>query len=549
MIMLENIRAALSQDIYITRGGKEVIRPAFTFHGFRYMEITGLNKPLPLHAVKGLVISSVKEIASSYETSNPKINKLWNNIKWSTLGNFLSIPTDDPQRNERMGWGGDISAFARTATYLIDASQFLSRHLLSMRNTQRDDGRFTDVSPMGGGFGGILWGSAGIIVAWETYQQYNDKEMLRDHYMAMKRYIEFLDGRIDRDAGIMNEGPLGDWLSPETGRNDNTLIWEANFIFNLDLMTRIATILGEAEDAVWFRKKHEERKTFFNNIYVDPETRKTVKSGFIAPRRPAVRQTDGAYSMAAGTLMDTQISYAVPLAFGVFNTENKRYAADYLANAVRRKNMDDNGNLLPEYSLMTGYIGTAVILKALSDYGYDDVAYRLLQQTSYPSWLYSVDQGATTMWERWNSYTVENGFGGNNVMNSFNHYIFGAVGAWMCNYSLGIERDENEPGFKRFILQPTPDPDGEMTFARGHYDSMYGRIESEWRLEDNKLFYSATVPPNTTAILYLPSHSAENVRESKKEISKTKGVKFIKHENGKCVYELNSGTYHFISTI
>ena len=214
---------------------------------------------------------------------------------------------------------------------------------------------------------------------------------------------------------------------------------------------------------------------------------------------------------------------------------------------MKRKNIDDAGITRPEYSLMTGFIGTAWINKALSDNGFNDVAYRLLQQTSYPSWLYSVDQGATTIWERLNSYTVENGFGGNNSMNSFNHYSFGAVGAWMYNYSLGIQRDENKPGFKHFILQPTPDPTGQMTFAKGHYDSMYGRIESGWRVENKSLIYSATVPANATATLYLPTISEKTITESGKAVNAVIGVKFVKYENGKAVFELQSGKYEFKS--
>ena len=533
MIMLENIRAALSQDTYILKGGKEIIQPRFTYHGYRFIEITGIDKALPLESVKGEVISSVNALASGYETSNPKVNKLWENITWSTRSNFLSIPTDCPQRNERMGWSGDISLFSRTSTYLVDAAQFLSRHMLGMRDVQREDGRFTDVAPLGGGFGGILWGSAGITVAWELYQQYNDKAMLTDHYAAMKKYLSFINSRIDPKTGAVNEGPLGDWLSPEGNKNDNTLIWEAYYVFDLDIMAKVAVVLNKPEDAAEFRKKYDERKSFFNKTYVNADTRKTIKSG----------------NTAAQQELDTQVSYAVPLALGVFNTDNEPYAAKHLASAVMRKNTDDKGVTRPEYSLMTGFIGTAWISKALSDHGYNEIAYRLLQQTSYPSWLYSVDQGATTIWERLNSYTVENGFGGNNSMNSFNHYSFGAVGAWMYNYSLGIQRDENEPGFKHFILQPTPDPDKVMTFAKGYYDSMYGRIESGWRMDKGNLIYSATVPANTTATLFLPALSEKGITESGKVSTMSKGVRFIKYEKGKAIFELKSGSYEFMTKV
>ena len=529
-IMLENIRGALAQDTYILKGGNEVIQPRFTFHGYRFIEITGIEEPLPITAVKGEVISSLKQLASSYETSNPKVNKLWENITWSTRGNFLSIPTDCPQRNERMGWNGDISLFSRTATYLTNAPQFLRRHMIANADAQREDGRFPDVAPLGGGFGGILWGSAGITVAWESFQQYGDKVMIAEHYDAMKKYMIYLNTRIDPKTGIMNEGPLGDWLSPEGAKNDNTLLWEAYYIYDLEMMSKMADVLGKADDATDFRTRQAERKLFFNKMYVSAETGKTVKS-------------------IAGQDYDNQASYAIPLALGTFNPEIEKRAARNLASTVTRRNIDDGGTTRPEFSLMTGFIGTAWISKALSDYGYNDIAYKILQQTSYPSWLYSVDQGATTIWERLNSYTVEKGFGGNNSMNSFSHYSFGAVGAWMYNYSLGIQRDEKEPGFKHFILQPTPDPTGQMTFAKGHYDSMYGRIESGWKTSNGTVAYSLTVPANTSATLYLPASDPTKITESGNSTSLAKGVQFLRFEHGKAVFEVKSGHYEFKSEI
>ena len=530
MIMLENIRGALAQDTYILKGGNEVIQPRFTFHGYRFIEITGIEKPLPIASVKGEVISSLKQLASSYVTSNPKVNKLWENITWSTRGNFLSIPTDCPQRNERMGWNGDISLFSRTATYITNTPQFLRRHMIAMADAQREDGRFSDVAPLGGGFGGILWGSAGITVAWESFQQYGDKVMIAEHYDAMKKYMTYLNSRIDPKTGIMNEGPLGDWLSPEGGKNDNTLLWEAYYIYDLEMMSKIADILGKPDDATGFRTRQAERKTFFNKMYVSAETGKTVKS-------------------IAGQDYDNQASYAIPLALGAFNPEIEKRAAKNLASTVTRRNIDDGGTTRPEFSLMTGFIGTAWISKALSDHGYSDIAYKLLQQTSYPSWLYSVDQGATTIWERLNSYTVEKGFGGNNSMNSFSHYSFGAVGAWMYNYSLGIQRDEKEPGFKHFILQPTPDPTGQMTIAKGHYDSMYGRIESGWKTSNGTVAYSLTVPANTSATLYLPASDPKKITEGGKIVSLAKGVLFLRFENGRAILELKSGHYEFKATL
>lgn len=233
------------------------------------------------------------------------------------------------------------------------------------------------------------------------------------------------------------------------------------------------------------------------------------------------------------------------LSLGIFNEQNTPHATQHLVEAIKRVNTDDLGVKRPAYSLMTGFIGTADISKALSENGYNDIAYRLLQQKSYPSWLYSVENGATTIWERLNSYTVEDGFGGNNSMNSFNHYSFGAVGAWMYNYSLGIQRDPDSPGFKHFILQPTPDPDGVMTWAEGHYDSVYGRIDSAWKVDKNHLSYKATVPANTTATVYIPTDNKNSVKEGKKPADKAAGVRFIEYKDGKAVYELQSGNYEF----
>jgi alpha-L-rhamnosidase len=240
---------------------------------------------------------------------------------------------------------------------------------------------------------------------------------------------------------------------------------------------------------------------------------------------------------------DVQTAYAVGLALNAFNEENIPFMVKNLKEAVERKNTGDDGIERPNYSLMTGFIGTAWISKSLSDYGNSDLAYKLLQNNQFPSWLYAVDQGATSIWERLNGYTTDKGFGGNNGMNSFNHYSFGAIGQWMMAYSLGIQRDE--PGFKKFILQPEPDPTGKMTWAKGYYDSDYGRISSSWKMEHKKLIYAATVPANTTATLYLPAVDIKTIKEGGKPVANSKGIRFIRFQKGKAVYELQSGSYEF----
>ena len=497
MIMLENIRAALAQDIHILQGGDEYIQPRFTFHGYRYLEITGVDQAPALAQVAGVVLSSIKNISSSYETSDPMVNKLWSNITWSMRSNFLSIPTDTPARNERMGWSGDINVFSKTATMMAPVNNFMRRHLLAMRDVQRADGRFTDVAPMGGGFGGTLWGSAGIVIPWETYLQYGDKAMLTEHYDAMKRYMTFLDSKVK--DGILNEGPLGDWLSPEGNKNDNTLFWMAYQAADLAIVSKVARVLGFMSEADNYLAQSEAKKVAFNEIYVDKTTHKTIKSGvktgFMGPPNANVAPEVS----DKGQLMDTQASYAIPLALGTFNAMNAPHALAHLVSTATRSNTDDQGVARPPYSLMTGFIGTASISEALSANGKHDIAYGLLTTKTYPSWLYSVANGATSIWERLNSYTIENGFGGNNSMNSFNHYSFGAVAAWMYTHSLGIQRDEASPGYQHFILQPTPDPTGQITFAKGHVETMYGTIKSEWRKNGNQTTYRFMIPANTSA--------------------------------------------------
>jgi alpha-L-rhamnosidase len=539
MIMTENYRAALSQDVYTMKAGSQVFQPRFTSHGYQYIEITGIEKPLPLAAVQGVAISSVRELTADYKTSNEKVNRLWSNLVWSNVDNFLTIPTDCPQRNERMGWSGDINVFSRTATYVSNADQFLTRHMYAMRDVQGANGRFTDVAPVGGGFGGILWGSAGIVVPWEAYLQYKDAGLLERHYPAMAAYMDYLETTIDPKTGLISDAQLGDWLGPQNNALGSAFLATAYHAYDLGIMAKVAGILDKPADAAKYKGMYEKRKAFFNATFVNGEKQTLAtgggRGGFGGGGRGAA-QGPPEFRVA-----DTQTSYAVGLGMGLF--EDVPEMARRLAGTVTRENKDDDGAMRPQYSLMTGFIGTSWISKALSDHGLSELAYRLLLNDRYPSWLYAIDQGATSIWERLNGYTVENGFGGNNSMNSFNHYSFGAVGQWMMAYSLGIQRDE--PGFQKFILQPEPDPTGGLTSAEGYYDSMYGRIASAWKVSGQTLSYRATVPANTTATLYLPTSDAKSIKESGKDAGGAKGVTFLRYENGKAAFDLKAGTYEF----
>ena len=499
-LMLENIRAAMAQDIYIANGDTcEMFAPDMTLHGYRYVEITGIDRPLPVGDVEGMVVSSIDRFTADFECSNPLVNRLWQNIRWSMLANFISMPTDCPQRNERMGWSGDISVFSRTAVNMADVDAFLRKHTQAMRDVQTPDGRFPDIAPVGGGFGGLLWGSAGITVPWECWLQYGDLDILVTNYEAMKTYIDYVDSHyFDAATGLLVQerqwGDLGDWLGLEDGKNDKTLLFEAYYIYDLDIMRQTALLLGKTGDARRYRQRMEERKRFFVDTYIDQQTGMTQFSAFDPNRK--------------GQTIDIQGSYVLPLAFDIVGDTLRQKLVERLVASIERENTTDKGVKCPPYSLMTGFITTAWISRVLSDCGRSDVAYRLLQQEDYPSWLYPVTQGATTIWERLNSYTHTAGFGGNNSMNSFNHYSFGAVGQWLINRCLGIERDETKPGFQHFILRPEPDPTGKMTFARGHLDTRYGRIESSWqRHPDGTVTYRFAVPKGTSATLLLPDKS------------------------------------------
>lgn len=485
MIMTENLRAAMCRDIYRARGGYgEVFSPRFTYHGFRYVEISGLDSPLPVEAVKAVAVSSIKGFTANYECSDSLVNRLWNNIRWSTLSNFISIPTDCPQRNERLGWMGDISVFAPTATKLADISGLLRQYLTSVRDCQDDDGRYPDVAPTGFGFGGLLWGSAGITVPWECWQRYADIGLLRTHYPSMKRYVGYiLRDAMDPATGIIMQnrawGDLADWLSPEYDKTDKSLIWECYFIYDLRIMREVAEILGMKDDASYFGALHDERLRFFADTYVDKSSGKTVFSMFDPSR--------------AGSLVDTQVSYALPIAMGIY--DDPRFVDNFL-NTVSRENQADDGTICPPYSLMTGFIGTAWIQEALSKTGHAEMAYRLLTSRDYPSWLYPVTQGATSVWERLNSYTHGNGFGENNRMNSFNHYSFGSVGNWLLTRSLGINVDNAG----RIVIAPEPDSGGRITFARGWIDAPSGRVSSSWRVSGNEVEFEIGVPEGGDAV-------------------------------------------------
>ena len=510
MLMVENLRSALSTDFYTMAEGDQSFCPRLTFHGYRYIEITGLQKPLPAACVGMKVLSSL-DATATYESSNALTNRLFGNIVNSTTGNYLSIPTDCPQRDERMGWTGDAQVYALSATYVADTYDFMRQWMDTVRADCGDTGMSSQYCPAfvaydidhdeavphkGQSFG-ITWNCLVVTIPYNLYMQTGDIAIVRDNIDNIRAYVDHLidtpltykDENKDKHEEPRLTGET-DTLCDHLARipTDGVSLGNAVFIACLDEAAAMCEALGDAEGAEAYRQKAADAREAWNALFIDPDTGRTKN--------------------AKGVIQDTQASYATPLRFNVISAENKpRALAHYLRTIATPDCADSDGLDVPAWSITTGFNATGNVLPALSMNGENDAAYRLFESTDYASWLYPVTQGATSIWERWNGYTNELGFNGNNSMNSFNHYSFGAVYEWMMAYQLGICADPEVPGYRRFILQPTAG--GNFSFARGSFESPYGTIESGWMAEDGKMTaYDCLVPANTTARLYLADADA-----------------------------------------
>ncbi|MDR2841308.1 MAG: glycoside hydrolase family 78 protein [Paludibacter sp.] len=535
-VYTENYRGAISIDNYIMRGktAGETYQPIFTCHGFRYISVTGLEKALPIEQVKGIVLESIGNATSNYECSDNNINRLFQNIQWGQRGNFLAVPTDCPQRDERAGWTGDAQVFARTATYFSpEIDQFYTRWLYTMRDDQNRNGSYFNYYPtMGqppygasneGQDGWMGWMEAGIIVPWQIYQQFGDDGILTQHYESMKKYMNYLELRADDDNTQSAAASIGDHLAlePTNAAITNT----AYYAYDAQIMKNIAKRLGYQQDERHYAELYDAIKKSFNAKFVDAD------GVTIAPYMPSMRRrlpTDEEPKAGEIRPVDTQTSYVLPLQFDLFDARNKPLAIKHLVDNIKKHNN----------TLTTGFIGTPYLNLVLSDNLQNETAYTLFEQTAYPSWLYPVMQGATTMWERWNSYTIENGFGPVD-MNSFNHYSYGAIGEWMFSHSLGIQRDENNPGYKHIILQPKIA--GTLKFANGYFETPYGKITSGWEKTRNGYIYRVNIPANTTATLFLLVSDVKKVTITKGKEGATK----LQVLDGKVSSELQSGNYEF----
>ena len=501
-LLQENYRAALNTYFYTMKDGEQTFVPDLTFTGYRYLEIAGLDEALPLENVKSLVLSSL-DMTAAYESSNPLVNRLFINGQNSAASNFITLPTDCPQRNERMGWMGDANVYTLAGSYNTNTYQFMRQWLNCVRESQGEDGMTALTSPLyptydpasgivpryGVSFG-ITWNSVPVFVPYYLYLQYGDDTIIRENLESIFSYMELLASRpltyrrdgeeIEEPALTAETGFIADHLSFAT--TDTSMLGNAMYVQALEAVSYMTAAVGDEESAAKYAEMYEAGKAAWNAIFVDAETGKSCS--------------------ADGTILHTQASYASPLNYGVVSEENLPRFVENFVDTVEHPVLDDGSEATP-YTMTTGFNATPNLLNALSKNGRSDVAYRMLEGTEYPSWLYPVTQGATSIWERWNSYTEENGFGGNNSMNSFNHYSLGAVTSWMMDTQLGIKYDPEHPGYSHFILQPVAG--GTFTNASGSFESAYGTIRSGWTAEDGVMTsYDAVVPANTTATLYLP---------------------------------------------
>jgi len=525
-LMTENLRRARATDFYTMRGeaGGETWTPHFTYHGFQFVEITGLTAKPALETVTGLVIHNDTPLTSEFSCSDGALTRFWKNTQWTQRANFLEMPTDCPQRDERLGWMGDAQVYVRTASYNADVDAFFTKWMDDVAEAQDASGHYPDYSPYPMGHGekdqtwGAAWTDAGIICPYTMWKVYGDRRLIEKHWTSMTRFMAWRQKRSPDGRGGKDGNPWGDWLNV----NESTpieLVDAAYFKQDADLMSELARALGRAAEADAYAM-----------------LARTIAARFAFD-----------YQQADGTLkVNTQTAHVLALEFGLTPAGTRSVVVERLAALIAR-----NG-----YRMATGFLGTKPLLPALSANGQHDLAVRLFQSRRFPSWGYEVEQGATSVWERWDSYTKEHGFNGANgkqnaAMNSFSHYSFGAVMQWGFQTLAGIDTDG--PGFKQILIRPNPPMPGSnpeqkpIDWVTAYYDSVQGRIESHWRRAAGRFELEITIPANTTATVYLPARGPRQISEGGKPLANVASVKFLHMERDRAVLAVESGGYHFVT--
>lgn len=487
-----NYRKAKSINTYTAAANGTVTwHPVFTFHGFRYVELSGFaegTRPAK-NWVTGAVLHSDFGWSGTFTSSHQLLNQLQSNITWGLRGNFLDIPTDCPQRDERLGWTGDAQVFAPAALFNADVHSFFASWLESMRLDQRPDGSIPSIIPnveklLNNRCGGPGWSDAATVVPWEIYIRTGDLKVLEQNFDMMRRWVGWYEGQAKEH--IVDVLAFGDWLQPyankeaAAGDTPRQLIGTAYFARSTDLTARAARRLGKNDEAKRLEALFSTIKSAFTTKFFDDQAKLT-------------------------TPVETQTGYLLALAFDLLPESKRMAAADHLARLVGVA--DDH--------LRTGFLGTPLLAPVLDRFGHTGLAYQVLFKETYPSWFFSIHQGATTMWERWNSYSHSGGFGSAS-MNSFNHYAYGAIGQWMYERIAGLEPDPTRPGYKHFFIKPAPG--GPLTSARAELETPYGKAASGWTLENGILRLEAVIPPNSTATLVLPGKAVTTLQPGRHRI-------------------------------
>ena len=515
-----NLRSARCQDIYVLKGGgEEDFEPRFTWQGFRYIKIEGYPGELKEDNFTAVALYSDMKPMGAFSCSNAMINQLQHNIQWGQKGNFLDVPTDCPQRDERLGWTGDAQVFSRTASYNMNVHNFFTKWLKDVAVDQYPDGRIPHVIPdvlpkKGAGNGGSAgWSDVATIVPWNMYLAYGDKRILENQFSSMKSWVNYMHNQSKNDLW-QTGSHFGDWLF--YSRNDDNdgesaitskyLIAQCFFAYSTQLVINAATVLHKDDDVTYYTDLLSKVKQAYVREYV-------TANGLISS--------------------DTQTAYVLALAFDMLPENLRTQAADRLAANVMRYGMH----------LTTGFLGTPYLCGVLTKFGHPDIAYRLLLQDTYPSWLYPVKMGATTIWERWDGIKTDGTFE-TPTMNSYNHYAYGAIGDWMYRTVAGIDTKTEGAGYKEIVVKPVPG--GNLSFVNADYETNYGKVSSHWKADGGNFELDVEIPANTTATVYVPVHAGSKVTSDDKSVDDNS--KRITDTSGLMYQQINvgSGIYHFM---
>lgn len=512
----ENLRAAKAQNTYVLSGmGVETFEPHFTWQGFRYLRIEGYPGEITADNFYAVALYSDMKTTGDFTSSNTLVNQLQHNIQWGQKGNFLDVPTDCPQRDERLGWTGDAQVFSRTATFNMNVHSFFAKWLKDLAADQKE-GKVPFVVPNVIGADALNstgWADVATIIPWNLYIAYGDKKILADQYASMKAYVESIN-KVAKDD-LWNSGfHFGDWLfyRPEDDNDgksavtDKYLIAQCFYAHSTQLIINAATVLNKKEDVALYTAQLIRVKAAFMKEYVSPNGR---------------------------LISGTQTAYTLALNFDMLPENLRQQAAKRLVD-----NIESYGN-----HLTTGFLGTPYLCHVLTRFGYTNVSYKLLLQEQYPSWLYPVKMGATTIWERWDGQKPDSSFQSVG-MNSFNHYSYGAIGDWMYRQMVGLDTYEDGVGYKHSKVQPHIG--GGFTNATASLETYYGKLSSGWKLQGDEIYFDVTIPANTIASVFIPTKEVAKVSENGQALSSVNGLKIIGQKEDYFETQLGSGEYHFI---